>query len=63
MTPLNRRSVLGLGAAAGAGLVIPTTAAAAPAFVRSNRPSLTHGVQSGDVGARGGVLWSRADKT
>ena len=36
---------------------------AAPAFVRSNRPSLTHGVQSGDVGARGGVLWSRADKT
>lgn len=66
MTPLNRRSVLGLGAAAGAGLVIPTTAAAAnaaPAFIRGNRPSLTHGVQSGDVGARGGVLWSRADKT
>ena len=75
MTPLNRRSVLGLGAAAGAGLVIPTTAAAAharsvtavptsaPAFVRGNRPTLTHGVQSGDVGARGGVLWSRADTT
>ncbi|OIJ25199.1 alkaline phosphatase D family protein [Nocardioides luteus] len=73
MTPLNRRSVLGLGAAAGAGLVVPTTAAAAhaaravptsaPAFVRGNRPTLTHGVQSGDVGARGGVLWSRADTT
>ena len=28
----------------------------------ADRPQITHGVQSGDVGAEGGVVWSRADR-
>src|SRR5262249_22693799 len=28
----------------------------------ADRPVITHGVQSGDVGADGGVIWSRADR-
>src|SRR5258708_5160439 len=27
-----------------------------------DRPQITHGVQSGDVGADGGVVWARADR-
>jgi alkaline phosphatase D len=33
----------------------------APAFVRS-RPELTHGIQSGDVTSRSGIVWARADR-
>ncbi len=28
----------------------------------ADRPMITHGVQSGDVGADGGVVWARADR-
>jgi len=28
----------------------------------ADRPQITHGVQSGDVGTEGGVVWSRADR-
>src|SRR5206468_2772104 len=28
----------------------------------ADRPEITHGVQSGDVGTDGGVIWSRADR-
>src|ERR1700730_17503503 len=28
----------------------------------ADRPQITHGVQSGDVGADGGVVWARADR-
>src|ERR1700743_1489810 len=28
----------------------------------ADRPVITHGVQSGDVGTDGGVIWSRADR-
>ena len=28
----------------------------------ADRPVLTHGVQSGDTGADGGVVWARADR-
>lgn len=31
-------------------------------FVRSDRPELTHGVQSGDISADSAVLWCRADR-
>ncbi len=66
---LNRRTFLagttaGVGLAAGSGLLLPR-----PAIAQSNRPLITHGVQSGDVTAfRGGqpgqhaVIWSRADR-
>ena len=36
---------------------------AAPAFSRAaERPTITHGVQSGDVSADSGMIWARADR-
>ncbi|MEU6267013.1 alkaline phosphatase D family protein [Saccharopolyspora shandongensis] len=35
---------------------------AAPALVRSGRPVITHGVQSGDVDAFKGIVWARGDR-
>lgn len=64
--PFGRRSFLRATAAAGAtGLVAVTTPSflkPAYAVVRSGRPSVTHGVQSGDVTARSAVVWARADR-
>ena len=64
--PMDRRRFLKAAAATGGtGLAL----AAAPSFVRpafavvrSGRPSVTHGVQSGDVTARSAVVWARADR-
>src|ERR1700752_1012190 len=54
---LSRRRFLSTAAAAGVGAI------AMPYLSRpADRPALTHGVQSGDVGADGGVIWSRADR-
>lgn len=53
---LTRRAALGAGLAA-------TTMLAMPAISRaSSRPVFTHGVQSGDVSAQGGVVWTRVDR-
>jgi alkaline phosphatase D len=53
---LTRRAAL-TGAAASTALV------AAPGLLRAaQRPSFTHGLQSGDVSADGGVIWARADR-
>lgn len=73
MAAPTRRTVL-TGALGGAGALwlSSTTAASAgaagapprgatPALLRS-RPTLTSGVQSGDVTSRGAVLWSRSDR-
>src|SRR5260221_4466457 len=52
-----RRRFLSTAAATGVSLV------ASPYLSRAaDRPAITHGVQSGDVGADGGVIWSRADR-
>lgn len=68
---LDRRNLLrgGLVAGGGAalGLLSSGTASArpgptAPAFVRSGRASVTHGVQAGDVTAREAVVWARSDR-
>ena len=57
---LSRRELLRAGGGlAATALVLPTRA---PAFVRSDRPALTHGVQSGDVTARRGVVWARGSR-
>src|ERR1700755_990684 len=54
---LTRRRFLSTAAAAGVGTI------AMPYLSRAaDRPVITHGVQSGDVGADGGVIWSRADR-
>lgn len=54
---ITRRHLLRAGAAGAALIAIP----ARPAFARA-RPVLTHGIQSGDIGARGGYVWARADR-
>ena len=55
---ISRRRFLSTAAAAGAGawctIAMPHLSRAA------DRPQVTHGVQSGDVGADGGVVWARA---
>src|SRR6201997_3539282 len=57
---LSRRQFLSSAAATGAGalgtIAMPYLSRAA------DRPQVTHGVQSGDVGADGGVVWARADR-
>ena len=67
------RAGLAVGAGAAASLAAPPGALASggagtvprtgvPGLVRSGRPTLTHGVQSGDVSVHGAVLWTRADR-
>src|ERR1700753_2559709 len=54
---LSRRRFLSTAAATGIGtLAMPYLSRAA------DRPLLTHGVQSGDTGIDGGVVWARADR-
>src|SRR5437588_2120589 len=54
---ISRRRFLSTAAATGAGVI------AMPYLSRAaDRPAITHGVQSGDVGADGGVVWARADR-
>ncbi|MFD0685526.1 alkaline phosphatase D family protein [Actinomadura fibrosa] len=60
---MDRRSVLRGGLTAGGGAALTLlTGGQASALVRTGRPSLTHGVQSGDVTAREAVVWARADR-
>src|SRR3954465_15969402 len=51
-----RRFVSTASVAALGGIAMPYLSRAA------DRPAITHGVQSGDVGADGGVVWARADR-
>jgi alkaline phosphatase D len=54
---LSRRRFLSTAGAGALGtLAMPYLSRAA------DRPQITHGVQSGDVGADGGVVWARADR-
>ena len=57
---LSRRRFLSTAAATGAGAL---GVVAMPFLSRAaDRPQITHGVQSGDIGADGGVVWARADR-
>jgi alkaline phosphatase D len=63
----NRRQLLGTAAAAAvgaatSGVVGAGRAGATPTLVRSGRPVLTHGVQSGDAVGSTANLWTRADR-
>lgn len=69
MTPgpvFNRRTLLRTTVIGGLAVGLPigaaTPAAAGPALLRPDRPVLTHGVQSGDVLERSGLVWARADR-
>jgi alkaline phosphatase D len=74
MNELSRRALLRSGLAVGTGALAAGTLAAgvlAPpalgrreiaAFVRSGRPRISHGVQSGDVSATSATVWARADR-
>ena len=53
-----RRLLLGAAALGGGRLLGPPR----PAFARGDRPTVTHGVQAGDVDASGAVLWARSDR-
>src|SRR5436189_4059869 len=54
---ISRRRFLSSTAATGVGVI------AMPYLSRAaDRPLISHGVQSGDVGADGGVVWARADR-
>src|SRR3954465_15890183 len=54
---ISRRHFLSSTAATGVGTI------AMPYLSRAaDRPVVTHGVQSGDIGADGGVVWARADR-
>ncbi len=56
---MSRRQVLATGIATGAA----ATSLFLPAFSRANtRPQITHGLQSGDVGHDGAMIWARADR-
>src|SRR5438105_2313339 len=57
---VSRRRFLTTAAATGTGVL---GAMAMPYLSRAaDRPQITHGVQSGDVSADGGVVWGRADR-
>ncbi|MEU3275496.1 alkaline phosphatase D family protein [Saccharomonospora sp. NPDC006951] len=62
-TPLPRRAMLKAGLV-GTGVLAAGAlgSGSAAALVRADRPSLTHGVQSGDVGADSAIVWTRADR-
>ena len=60
-TTFSRRGLLKSTAATG--LLAATSGLAMPFYARAaNAPAFTHGVQSGDVDASSGMIWTRADR-
>jgi alkaline phosphatase D len=53
---ISRRQLIKYGAGAAGVVAMPYLSRAA------DRPAVTHGVQSGDIGTDGGVVWARADR-
>ncbi|KAA9165010.1 alkaline phosphatase [Amycolatopsis acidicola] len=61
MSSISRRTLFQGALAAGGALAFTGQATAAP-LVRSGRPALTHGLQSGDVTDSSATIWTRADR-
>jgi len=64
-THLSRRALLGAGGAAALALATPGAAAArrrGRVLRAGDAPQVTHGVQSGEVGAHRAVVWARTDR-
>jgi len=60
ITKLSRRRFLTTASAAG---LAGVSALALPSYSRANqRPTFTHGVQSGDVDSSSGMIWTRVDR-
>ncbi len=60
LTHLTRRGFI---ASAGATGILAASGLAMPSYSRANqRPSFTHGIQSGDVDTGSGMVWARADR-
>ena len=61
---MDRRAFLRRGLTLGAAAGVAPLAGQVPAFafVRGGRPQITHGVQSGDVQGREGIVWARGDR-
>ena len=59
---LTRRQVLGGSVSAASLVAFGCQSQSAGLNYSSRRPLITHGVQSGDIGIQGGVIWSRADR-
>jgi alkaline phosphatase D len=63
MSKLTRITRRGFIASAGATGILAASGLALPLYSRANqRPSFTHGVQSGDVDTTSGMIWARADR-
>lgn len=63
MTKLTHLSRRGFMAGAGATALVAGSGLALPSYSRANqRPIFSHGVQSGDVDASSGVIWTRTDR-
>ncbi|HEY4457031.1 MAG TPA: PhoD-like phosphatase N-terminal domain-containing protein, partial [Pseudonocardiaceae bacterium] len=56
------RGAIAAGGAIATGGLFAGQAGAAPTLIRSGRPSLTHGVQSGDITVDQATVWARADR-
>ena len=54
----SRRQILKLAGA----LMVPVSLAMPRISRAASRPAVTHGLQSGDIGANHGVIWARADR-
>jgi alkaline phosphatase D len=67
LVPVSRRGLLRTGVLGGGTVMLGLGAASmlpkpSLAKLRDTAPVVTHGVQSGDIGLDGGVVWARADR-
>ncbi|MFC5069503.1 alkaline phosphatase D family protein [Flaviflagellibacter deserti] len=62
MPTISRRQILLTGAAATASFALPGGLARPYLSRAADRPLITHGLQTGDIGSDAGMIWARADR-